>query len=97
MNPQLQFLNLIIANGNVRDTDRELLFPDNERVDIVFPGNQVLRTMFDILVFLGVFKSKSDARKNWKKTRREIPPGFSHFVGLGKFRKELCIWNPTER
>lgn len=50
-------------------------------------------TMFDILVRYGAFSSKGQARKNWKQTGMEVPPGFNHFrVG----RKQLWIWSPVE-
>jgi len=90
----MEFLNIIVCNGNIKDTDRTNLFPDNEIVHILWPGHK--KTMLDLLVILGVFKSKSDARKNWRSSSIEIPPGFTHLIGLGKKRKSLHIWNPTE-
>jgi hypothetical protein len=90
----MQFLNIIIQTPNVQQTDRTNLFPDEEIVHCV--RSDASKDMWDLLVILGVFKSKSMARKNWKHTGKDIPPGWSQFQGLGKHRKELCIWNPTE-
>ena len=49
----------------------------------------------DCLVELGVFSSKSRARKNWRGPI-QIPEGFSHFERLGKHKNELVIWLPKE-
>jgi hypothetical protein len=87
-----QFLNIIVRNGNVQPEDRNALFPDGEAV---FTFNSGQKNMFDLLVILGVFKSRGQARKNWRKTGRDIPPGWTQLDRLGKYRKELCIWNPT--
>jgi hypothetical protein len=51
-------------------------------------------SMWDVLVDSKLFKSKSDARKNWDKTGGDIPPGFNQFV-VGKKKTLLTIWNPT--
>jgi hypothetical protein len=50
--------------------------------------------MFDILVDMGVFKSRSDARKNWKQTGKDIPEGFTDLKGIGKMKHRLTIWVP---
>lgn len=50
--------------------------------------------MFDLLVFIGAFPSKNQAHKNWK-LGAKIPDGFSEFF-IGKKKKHLCVWNPTE-
>lgn len=51
-------------------------------------------TMWDLLVIVGVFSSKNQARKNWTGPR-EIPMGYSeHQVGGSKRRKFLYVWNP---
>ena len=52
--------------------------------------------MFDLLVRTGIFKSKGDARRNWKLTGKDIPPGFSDFQGIGKHRHRITIWVPVE-
>ena len=48
--------------------------------------------MYDVLVGAGIFKSKSDARRNWKKTGADIPTGHTLIRGIGKMKKRLCIW-----
>ena len=88
----MTFLNLIISNGKVLDNDRTLLFPDNEMVFVSREDRKL--DIFDCLVWLGAFKSKSQARKNWKGPT-SIPDGwFECFVG--KRKRHLCIWNPSE-
>lgn len=47
-------------------------------------------TLIDLLVLMGIFTSKSQAKKNWKGVI-EIPSGFSHFSKLGKLNKTLTI------
>ena len=89
--PVSQFLNVIIRSDRVKLEDRVNLFPNEEVVFVFDPED---KDMFDLLIILGVFKSRGQARQNWKKTGREIPTGWSQFTGLGRFRKELCIWNP---
>lgn len=99
----MQFLNVMVE-GNLQPEDQESLFGPHEHECsgcdwcrdeevVVVPAST---DMFDLLVLLGAFGSKSQARKVWKKTGREIPPGFSHFTRIGKHRRELAIWNPTE-
>lgn len=46
-------------------------------------------TWWDILVEAGIFKSKSQARKNWKGSK-EVSPGF-HQIVAGKKRIEICV------
>jgi hypothetical protein len=87
---EMQFLNVIINNGNVFDSDRTNLFPDNETVHVF----DTSKDMFDLLVILGAFVSKSAARKNWKITNQKIPFGWTHIQGIGKHRREIAIWNP---
>ena len=87
----LPFLNIIIRTKNVRLEDRTDLFPDDEIVWVFDPQE---KDMFDFLLMLGLFKSRGQARKNWKNTGAEIPRGWTEFNGLGKFRKSLCIWHP---
>lgn len=47
--------------------------------------------MFDLLVEIGAFKSKSDARKNWKKSDQNIEDGLSTFL-VGSKKIPLFIW-----
>lgn len=85
------YLNIIITSENVREDDRDYLFPRDE--DITYLSLDQT-SMPDLLVQLGAFPSRGQAKKNWKGPQ-EIPGGWSHFF-VGKLRRELCIWNPTE-
>ena len=92
----MNFLNIIVDNGNVKEEDRAALFPNNEMVHVLRKGHPWLSKtgMLDILITMGCFKSKSQARKNWKGPHN-IPEGWSEFF-IGKKRRHLCIFNPTE-
>jgi len=91
-------LNLMVMTPFIQPGDEELLFNSgnpfqDERVFKTGPG---MLTMHRLLVLIGAFPSITQARKSWKKTGAEIPPGFSEFW-IGKKRdKRLTIWNPTE-
>lgn len=82
-------MNVIVATGRERDTDRDLFFP-GEDVCVVTPDAD----MYDLLVLGKFFKSRTEARKNWQRSGRKVPRGFSHFTRIGKLRKELAILNP---
>jgi hypothetical protein len=86
-----EFLNVIVDNGNVWPSDQELLFEDEEVLHI----QEGEKDMFDLLVLIGAFSSKGQARKNWNKTGVGIPSGWSDWW-VGKLRRRLCIWNPSE-
>ena len=88
----MDFLNVMVDNGNLRETDRKMLFPKEERVIIVNPEET---SIFELLVMIGSFESKSQARKNWNGANT-IPAGWSEFK-IGKLKRHLCIWNPTEK
>lgn len=64
--------------------------PDEHIYDL-----NVNEDMFDILVRAQCFKSKGEARRNWKRTGKEVPQGFSDFTGIGKFRTRITIWIPV--
>jgi len=85
----MNHLNVIVDNGNVLPTDKERLFGDEE---VVVVSEDT--TMFDLLVMLGSFSSKSQARKNWT-AGAKIPDGWSEFF-VGKLKRHLCIWNPSK-
>jgi hypothetical protein len=87
----MTFLNVIISNEFIQEWDRNSLFPDDEDVVILRPGHG--KDMFDLLLILGAFNSKSQARKSWTKTGKEIPLGWSEFW-VGSKKRQLCIWNP---
>uniref|UniRef100_A0A6M3IKU5 Uncharacterized protein n=1 Tax=viral metagenome TaxID=1070528 RepID=A0A6M3IKU5_9ZZZZ len=52
--------------------------------------------MYDILVIAGIFKSKGDARKNWKRTKKEISKGYSEYKDIGKLHNQIFIFNPIK-
>jgi hypothetical protein len=85
--------NFLILNGNEKEGDCELFFgcPKEEVVQVPIDSKW---DMFDILVCSGIFPSKGQARKNWKKTDGEIPAGFSDFAKLGKLNCRITILNP---
>jgi len=81
--------NFVIRNVRFKNSDVDLFF-DDEEVNVVMDPNW---DMFDLLVFAGIFKSKSQARKNWNRTGAEIPNGFSDFKNIGKGKKRITILN----
>ena len=82
-------LNRIVHNDNFIAWDKKAIFDDEEVVQILPDA-----TMVDLLVRIGAFPSKGQARKNWKGSIT-IPDGFSEFF-IGKKRRHLTIWNPSE-
>lgn len=92
------FMNLLfnpINNGDIvkiiETENISLIGNNNEQIEIKSEKIDIL----DCLVELGVFSSKSQARKNWRGPI-QIPEGFSHFERLGKHKNELVIWLPKE-
>lgn len=85
----MDYLNVIVMNGFVRGEDKPALFPNDEDVLEVSP----LTDIWDLLLMLGAFPSRGQAKKNWKGPK-QIPDGWSEFY-VGKIRRHLCIWNPT--
>ena len=83
--------NIIIRNDNLeKNKDLIPLLFDNE--DILYERNHL--DMYDILVNCKLFTSKSNARKNWNRTGKEIPEGFTDLINIGKLNHRLTIWNP---
>ena len=82
--------NIVILNENLLTKDIPLLFGE-ETVNMISPDVD----MFQLLVDIGLFQSRSDAKRNWNKSGREIPNGFSEFK-LSKGGR-LTIWNPTQK
>lgn len=81
-----KIINVIILNANVLPQDRPLLFGLEDVWEM-----PVGTTFADILVKAGIFKSKSDAKRNgWDKP---IPDGWSEFT-VGKLKHQISIWNP---
>ena len=95
-----QEFNFIIENKNLEPNDdlieglfNQSLFNPNE-IDIIMFRENV--DMFDLLVEVGLFRSKGEARKNWKRTGKDIPEGFTDITNIGKLHKRLTIWNPIK-
>lgn len=83
----------IIINNEHLVPNKDLIKPLFGDEDTVIIPNV---DMFDILTACEIFKSKGQARKNWKKTGQDVPPGFTDITGIGKLNKRLTIWNPIE-
>lgn len=83
-------VNVIVDNENLKPNADliPLLFLD-ERFNTVGTST----TMWDLLAVFQFFPSKSQARKNWRQTGREVPAGFTTFT-IGKLKHTLTIWNP---
>jgi hypothetical protein len=82
-------INFLVLNGKELPTDLKLFFGE-EKVELIKPPVD----MYDLLVEAEVFPSKSQARKNWKKTGQDIPGGFSCFENIGKLKRCICVLNP---
>lgn len=82
-------MNVVVANKNVLSTDKITLF-ENEEVIFVIPDNA--RDLPSLLVFLGIYKSTSQARQAGR--TGEVPTGWT--VMKASKKVELFIWNPTE-
>lgn len=78
--------NIIVKTDEYKETDKELFFGDEE---VIFVPETT--TMWDVLVECGVFKSKSEARKNFTRTGKDIPDGFTDLEGLGKLKTRITI------
>lgn len=83
-------LNIVIRNEHWDESLEQLLFAGE---DVVRFAPSV--DMHDLLVGFDFFPSKSQARKNWTKTGKDVPAGFNEFV-VGKTKQKLWIWNPVE-
>ena len=84
---------IICIGPHVQPGDHRLVFGNEHNplppVNLMAPSS-----MIDLLMEVGCFASRQQARKNWKGPI-SIPPGFSEFT-VGKKRHRLTIWNPTE-
>lgn len=85
--------NVIIKNKYYKENEdlvpilfdeEEVIFIEDDNID-----------MYDILVKLNIFRSKSEARKNWKKTKKDIPDGFTDIMKIGKLNKRITIYKPV--
>lgn len=91
----MQELNVVVLNNNVDAIDMlwfmKQLFKDDP-ITTVTDGVD----MYNLLVMLEVFPSRSEAKKNWTRTGREILPGYNEIKDIGKQKKALYIWNPIK-
>ena len=90
----MNFLNVIIDNGNILPEDEDLIFGSDNGIKEPVVFVPITTTIFDLLIMIGSFNSKNQAKKNWKHGDI-IPNGFSEFW-IGKVKRHLTIWNPTE-
>jgi hypothetical protein len=81
--------NFVVIN-KYYDQDLLVLFFGGEDVSAVDQNTD----MYDVLVMAGIFSSKSQARKNWTRTGKDIPAGFNHFEKIGRLHHSVCVWNP---
>lgn len=81
---------LICKPKNIRQCRKEMCIVDFKEEDTVIQPFEI--NMYDLLIIAGVFYSKSQARKNWKK-EIEIPYGYNEFI-LGKKKNKVCVWKP---
>lgn len=86
----MQELNIAIKNQYFDDDFANILF-SNESFIILDKKTDI----YDCLVMLNAFKSKSEARKNWNKTK-SIEQGYNEYKNIGKSKKSLYIWNPIK-
>jgi len=88
--------NFVIDNENFLDNEDliESLFGLNETETVQIVPSTF--DVFDMLVDAGLFRSKSEARKNWKRTGKDVPEGFTDIKDIGKLHKRLTIWNPKK-
>jgi hypothetical protein len=54
------------------------------------------KDIYDCLVMIGAFKSKSEARKNWTRTGKNFESGYNEYTGIGKKRLAMYVWNPVD-
>ncbi|MHA2274844.1 MAG: hypothetical protein ACXAC2_03720 [Candidatus Kariarchaeaceae archaeon] len=86
-------INIIVMNDHFEDNKHliPLLFED---WDIIHYVNTDIN-MYDILVKYEFFSSNGDCKRKWNKTGRDIPNGYTDIIQIGKFNRNLTIWNPV--
>ena len=89
-------INIVIVNPHHDKKMEEALFRKTDDDLFYYFVEEPGFDMFDILVRIGMFPSKNQARKNWKRTDKEIPAGWSEFKNCGKLNHTIYIWNPIE-
>lgn len=89
-------MNFVIKNEHWEvNQDLELaLFGDwNGTIEPPIMYVESTADIFDILVAAKLFPSKGQARKNWKETGKDVPPGFNLWT-VGKLKQLLAVWVP---
>jgi len=82
----------VIDNGNLVGDEHEIFFQCRKEDITVLHAEA---SMADVLVHCGVFRSKSQARKDQKWGKKlDINPGFTHIPSLGKKRRNIAIFLP---
>lgn len=98
----MEYLNIIVKNEYYLPQDKKSFFGPHEHVckgcmycrdEEVIEIDPEEKDMYDLLVMLGSFSSRSQAKKNWKQS--EILPGYSEYY-IGKLKRRLCILNPIK-
>jgi hypothetical protein len=88
--------NLAIQNEFWDPRLEDLLFGPLEGMEAVThlqPGAPI--DLYDLLVSLGLFRSRGECRKNWgREGGPGFPPGF-HSWRVGKLKFWLTVWNPV--
>ena len=85
---KIQELNIIIGNP--------ILLLNQDLIHHLFKNEEYRLIpedcdMYDLLVLLGIFPSKSEARKNWTRTGKEISSGYNEFKNIGKQKKRYIF------
>ena len=82
----------VIDNGNLQGDEHDLFF-QCPKEDVVVLHKDA--TMADVLVHAGIFKSKTQVRKDQKWGKNlELHWGFDHHPRIGKKRMNIAIFKP---
>jgi hypothetical protein len=85
---------LVCSDLSQKEDDVDVDYPFGEEPVVEIPSTN---DMYDVLVLCGIFPSKSQARKNWKTTGKDIPPGWTELYSIGKMKVGIFIWNPIPK
>ena len=86
--------NFVIKNEHWDQRMEDLLFQAAEGPKDPITYIQDDTDMFNLLVTMGVFTSRGECRRNWKKTAQRIPDGFTFLQKLGKKNVQFAVWRP---
>lgn len=94
--------NFIVENEHFHASDPRI-FARSLELDSIEPWEFIPAewTMWDILVKIGIFASKSKARQNWSQFAKAanieshiIPDGYTEIKKVGKLRHSIFIFKP---